>query len=77
MAEKETPQQVRVTRTELATPDLADPLKVTIQIQYQVGMLPPRFLYVNKKEWSKDKEADLIRADIKRTLAPPGETITL
>ena len=70
-------QQVRVTRTELPTPDLANPQKVTIQIQYQVGTLPPRFLYIDKTMWSKEKEAEMIRADIRRTLSPPGETITI
>ena len=71
------PQEVRVKRTELPTPDLEDPNKVTIQIEYQVGELPPRFLFVNKKQWSKEKEAEMIRADIRRRLEAPGETITI
>lgn len=75
-AEKQA-QQVQVRRTELAMPDLEDPKKVLIQIEYQVGVLPPRFLYINKKDWTKEKEAEMIRADLRQAMAPPGETISL
>lgn len=71
------PREVRVNRTELPTPDLEDPEKVIIQIEYQVGELPPRFLYINKKEWTKEKEAKMIKEDIEKRLRPPGETITI
>jgi hypothetical protein len=70
-------QQVRVTRTEIATPDLTDPHKITLQIQYQVGELPPRFLYIAKKDWTKEKEAALIKADLAKRLSTPGEIITI
>ena len=70
-------QQVRVTHRELATPTLDDPTKITMQIQYQIGMLPPRFLYINKKDWTKEKEAEMIRADLRTTLSPPGEIISI
>ena len=70
-------QQVRVTRTELPTPSLADPTAVTIQIQYQVGMLPPRFIYMAKRDWNAAKEALAIKADLAKTLQPPGEMITI
>ena len=77
MVDKVTEQKVQVTRTELPQPTLDDPHKVIVQIQYQVGQLPPRFLYIDKKQWSKEKEAEMIRADLRRTLSPPGETITI
>jgi len=77
MVEVKKPQQVRVTRTELPAPDIADPNKIIIQVQYQVGSLPPRFLFINKKDWTKEKEAGAIKADIEKTMAPPGETITI
>ncbi len=71
------PQQVRVKRTELPQPDLEDPQKVIIMLEYQVGELPPRFLYINKKQWTKEKEAEMIKADLRRALRPPGEIITI
>lgn len=77
MADKVTEQQVSVTRTDLPSPTLDDPKKVIMQIEYQVGALPPRFLYIDKKAWTKEKEAEMIRADIRRTLKPPSETITV
>ncbi len=68
-------QNVAVTRTELQAPDLTDPNRRIMQIQYQVGELPPRFLYVDKKLWTKEKEAELIKADLAKRMSPPGETI--
>ncbi len=74
---QEPPQQVRIKRTDLPAPDLEDPLKIIVQIQYQVGDLPPRFLYLNKKDWSDAKEKELIKADLKKRLETPGQIITL
>ncbi len=70
-------QKVAVTRTELNAPDLTDPNRKIVQIQYQVGELPPRFLYLDKKLWTKEKEAELIKADLAKRMSPPGETITI
>jgi len=71
------PQEVTVRRTELSTPDLEDPTKITLQIQYQVGELPPGFVYLNKKDWTKEKEAKLIKEDMTKRLGPTGEKITI
>jgi len=71
------PQNVAVKRSELAAPDLANPDRKIIQIEYQVGELPPRFLYIDKKEWTKEKEADMIKKDLAKRMAPPGETIVV
>jgi len=71
------PQQARVRRTELPTPSLDDPNKVLVQIEYQVGMLPPRFLYIDKKVWTKEKELEMIKADMRSLLRPPGEVVTI
>lgn len=69
--------QVRVTRTELPAPALDDPGKIIIQVQYQVGELPPRFLHIAKKDWTAAKEAELIKADLAKRMATPGEVITI
>lgn len=70
-------RQVTVRRMELPAPDLEDPERKIVQVQYQVGELPPRFLYINKKDWSKEEEAKRIKEDIEKRLQPPGETITV
>ncbi len=77
MADTKPQQQVRVTRTELPTPTLDNPAKVTLQVQYQVGMLPPRFLYFDKEQWTKEREAAAIKGDLNRVMGPAGETVTL
>jgi hypothetical protein len=70
-------QTVSVKRTELAAPDLTDPNRKIVQIEYQVGELPPRFLYIDKKEWTKEKEAAEIKKDLAKRMAPPGETVEI
>ncbi len=77
MAETAPKTEVRVTRSEIPSPTLDDPKKITLVVQYQVGMLPPRFLYFNKATWTKEAEAAAIKADLKRVMAPMGETVTL
>ncbi len=75
MPEQQT--QVRVRRTELPAPSLDNPGKIIVQIEYQVGELPPRFLYLDKAQWSKEKEAALIKADLAKRMGAPGEMITI
>ncbi len=70
-------RNVQVKRTELLAPDLADPKRVIVQIEYQIGELPPRTIFIPKKDWTKEKEAAAIKADLDKRLAPPGETISI
>ncbi len=70
-------QQVRVSKIEIAQPTLDNPKRVVYQIQYQAGMLPPRFLYMDKDQWTKEREAAAIKGDLAKTLAAPGEMVTL
>ncbi len=58
-------------------PTPADPTRKEYIIEYQVGQLPPGFIYITQKEYSKEKEAMLIKADIKKRMETPGETITI
>ena len=75
MAEPTT--QVKIKRTELPTPDLADPKKVTVQIEYTVGDLPPRFVYINKKDWTEAAEAKAIKDDLNKRIAGTSQTISI
>lgn len=72
-------QEVAIkSRTEIPAATIDEPDRTLIQIQYQLGELPPHFVYVNKKGYTKEKEAKAIQDDIKKRLAPAKtETITL
>jgi len=68
---------VKVNRTKLPAPDLTDPDRKIIQVQYNVGDLPARFIYITEKEWSKEEEAKRIKADMDKRLTSPGENIII
>lgn len=70
-------QQVTVTRTLLPNPTLDDPNRKMYQIQYQAGSLPPHFIYIPEKEWTKDKEAKAIKADIDKRMSKAPEIVTI
>ena len=75
--EKTPAQSVRVNRTDLPAPDLADPGRIIVQVQYQVGELPPHFIYIPKKEWTKEREAADIKKDFEKRMSTPGEMISI
>ena len=70
-------QEVRVKRTLLPVPTIDDPERKVYQVEYRAGELPPRFIYIAEKEWTKEKEAELIKADIEKRMEIPEETITI
>lgn len=70
-------QEVRVKRTLLLVPTIDDPERKVYQIEYRAGELPPRFLYIQEKEWTKEKEAKLIKASIEKRMEIPEEIITI
>lgn len=61
-------QDVEITRTLLPSPTIEDPERRVYRIQYRAGELPPAFVFILEKEWTKEKEAQLIRADIELRL---------
>jgi len=69
--------EVQVRRTLLPSPTIDDPERKVYQIEYRVGELPPRFLVIPEKEWSPEKEKEMIRADMRQRIQPPGEIITI
>ena len=71
------PQEVRVKRTLLPTPTVDDPDRKIYQIMYQAGELPPHFVYIPEKEYTPEKEAKIIKADIEKRLETTEETITI
>ena len=70
-------QTVTVKRTLLPAPDLADDKRQIYQIQYQAGELPPHFIYIPEKDWTKEKEAAAIKADIGKRMSATGETLLI
>jgi hypothetical protein len=70
-------QTVTVKRVLLPAPDLSDPSRQIYQIQYQAGELPPHFIYISEKDWTKEKEAAAIKTDINKRMAGTGETLSL
>jgi len=70
-------QQVKVSRTLLATPTIDQPDRKVYQIEYVVGELPPHFVYIPEDQWTKEAEAKAIKADIDKRLKATGETITI
>ena len=69
--------QVTVKRTELLVPTIDDPERKVHMIEYRSGELPPKFIYIPVKEWTKEKEAEMIRADIRRRFEAKEETIEI
>ena len=69
--------QVTVRRTEMLIPTIDDPERKVYMIEYRSGELPPKFLYIPVKEWTKEKEAAMIKEDIEKRLKAPEETIEI
>jgi len=69
--EKKEPEkeEVRVSRTEIRLPLAEGGVEPTISITYFVKGLSPGLISIPKKEWTPEKEANLIREDIKKRRA--------
>jgi len=69
--------QVEVVRKLLGQPTLADPEHKVYQVQYQMGELPPHFIYVDEKAWTAEKEKELIKADMEKRLQVTKATLEI
>ena len=69
--------QVTVKRTEMLVPTIDDPERKVYMIEYRSGELPPKFLYIPVKEWTKEKEVEMIKEDIEKRMAAPEEIIEI
>lgn len=63
MAEAE---EVRIRRTEIMVPTAEGEPAAMVYTTYIVKDLSPGLVTIPKTEWSSEKEADLIREDIKK-----------
>lgn len=68
MAAEEKPEaeEVQIRRTEILVPTAAGTAEPMIYITYTTKDLPPGLVTLAKKEWTAEKEAELIREDIKK-----------
>ena len=67
MAEERPPaEEIRIRRTEVLVPQRVGPPKTMIYTSYIVADLPPGYVSILKEEWTEEKEAELIREDIKK-----------
>lgn len=64
--EKEEAEEVRVSRTEIMTPTRDGPPVLMVHTTYFVRGLVPGLVSLPKEEWSEEREAELIREDIKK-----------
>jgi hypothetical protein len=71
------PQQVAVTRTLLPAPSIDEPGRMVYQIQYQIGTLPPHFVYCEKSKYTEKEEKRLIAEDLKKQLETKQTFVTL
>lgn len=71
------PQDVEVKRKLLPTPTVDDPDRKVYFIEYRAGELPPHFIYMPEKEWTKEKEVAAIKADIEKQLSKKKEITTI
>ena len=69
--------EVKVERTLLPAPSIDDSDRKVYMIEYQITGDSTHFIYIPEKEWTKEKEAALIKADMKKRLEITEEIITL
>ncbi|MBA7579741.1 hypothetical protein ES708_21617 [subsurface metagenome] len=69
--------QVTVKRMEMLVPTIDDPERKVYMIEYRSGELPPKFLYIPVKDWTKELEAKMIKEDIEKRLEAPEEIIEI
>jgi hypothetical protein len=68
---------VSVRRDLLPAPTIDKPDRKIYMIEYRAGELPPHFIRMEEKEWTAEKEAAAIKADIKRRMETPSEIIKI
>lgn len=69
--------EVRVKRTELRAATIDNPDRMVVQVEYRVGELPPRFLYIPKDEYTEELEAERIKADMAKAAKTTETTLEI
>ncbi len=64
-------------RTDLPTYPTPTEVVIVRAITYQADMMPPRTIYIDKEEWTPEREKELIAADIEVAKAAAPETFEI
>jgi len=75
--EKPAAEEVQVRRSRIALPTTEGEPQATIYVTYTVKGLTPGLITIPEKEWSAEREAELIRDDIKKRRETGPTTIRL
>ena len=59
-------EEVTIRRTKIMVPSAGAGAEAIVYITYSTKDLPPGLITIPEKEWSEEKEAELIRKDVKR-----------
>jgi len=70
-------EEVRVRRTEIMVPTAEGAPAVMVYVTYTTKDLPPGLITIPKAEWISEKEAALIREDIKKRREAKPATVRL
>lgn len=71
------PLNIRINRVLLPSPTIDKPERKVYQIEYAAGELPPHFIYIEEKEWTKEKELKAIKADIEKRMGRAPEIVSI
>lgn len=70
-------EEVTISRTEIKVPGVTGSPKTQIYVTYSTKDLPPGLIVIDKDEWTKEKEIELIRANLKERRETLPEKVTL
>lgn len=70
-------EEVTIRRSKIMVPAAEGEAEAMVYITYSTKDLPPGLITIREKEWSAEKEAELIREDIKKRRETKPTTIRL
>lgn len=75
--EEEAAEEVTIRRSKIMVPTADAGAETMIYITYSTKDLPPGLITIPEKEWTAEKEAELIREDVKKRRETKPTTIRL
>lgn len=70
-------EEIEIRRTRIRLPTVEGEPEAEIRVTYRVKGLPPGLLTIPEKEWTAEKEVELIREDVKKRRETRPTTIRL
>lgn len=75
--EKAEAEEVTIRRTKIMVPGAEGEAETMVYVTYSTKDLPPGLITIREKEWTAEKEAELIREDLKKRRETKPTTIRL